>query len=279
MLTPDPARRAARALDAAQAKFQAGAFEAAQDLLVMAETDPITEPAQVRADLLRARIAFTKHRSSDAAPLLLDVADRLQRIYASRPARSTRSDEPRCSRTAWPGLAPAMDVARAVGAVARWPESPGAPDLLLASWQRTSRGYASPCRSCGESWRLSRLSQRRVQQERGDALAVDGGHHRRTPLRRQGYQPIAARTSSLPAHRSLSELPLALIHRAHVHLFSGELSAAASLFGELHASRGRAPASRPTSPRPRRLARQRSRGIGHDRGHDHGCDPARQACQ
>ena len=46
MLTLDPARRAARALAAAHAKFQAGAFDAASDLLATAEAGRSTTPAR-----------------------------------------------------------------------------------------------------------------------------------------------------------------------------------------------------------------------------------------
>ncbi len=240
MLTPDPARRAGRALDAAQAKFQAGAFEAAQDLLVMAETGPITEPAQVRADLLRARIAFTKNRSSDAAPLLLDVADRLERIDASR-SRATYLEAMKAAmfagRLAGPG-AGLRDVARAVGAVARWPESPGAPDLLLAGLAANfNEGYAVAVpflrRGLGAwaAW-ASDVSDENEEMRSLWMAGIAAERH----WDDEGYQRIAARYVQLARDTgSLSELPLALLHRAHVHLFSGELSAAASLFGELHA--------------------------------------------
>jgi hypothetical protein len=53
MLTPDRARRAERALAAAQAKYQAGAFDAALALLATAEARPLHELQRARADLLR----------------------------------------------------------------------------------------------------------------------------------------------------------------------------------------------------------------------------------
>src|SRR3954454_9810725 len=42
-LSPDPAHRARRAISAAQAKIQAAAFDAALDMLAMAEAGPLTE--------------------------------------------------------------------------------------------------------------------------------------------------------------------------------------------------------------------------------------------
>src|SRR5580704_3671436 len=58
LLTPEPARRAQRALAAAQFKHQAGALDAALGLLAMAQAGPLDELQRARADLLRAQIAF-----------------------------------------------------------------------------------------------------------------------------------------------------------------------------------------------------------------------------
>ena len=76
-LTPDPARRAARALAAARAEHQSGNPESAVHLLATAEAGPLADLARARADRLRAEIAFTRNRGSDAPPLLLRAARRL----------------------------------------------------------------------------------------------------------------------------------------------------------------------------------------------------------
>jgi hypothetical protein len=55
-LTPDPSRRAQRALGAAQTNFQAGALDDARDLLSASETGILTDLELARADLLRAQI-------------------------------------------------------------------------------------------------------------------------------------------------------------------------------------------------------------------------------
>ena len=57
-LTPDPAPRAERALAAGQAKAQAGAFDAARDLLAIAEAGPLGELGHARVDMVRALLAF-----------------------------------------------------------------------------------------------------------------------------------------------------------------------------------------------------------------------------
>ena len=62
VLTPDPAKRSARALAAAQAKVQAGAVDAGLDLLAMAEAGPLGEFERARADLVRAQIAYVTRR-------------------------------------------------------------------------------------------------------------------------------------------------------------------------------------------------------------------------
>ena len=65
-LTQDPARRAQRALEAAQAKFQAGAFGPAGALLARAEAGPLDELRRARIDVLHAEIAFALGRGKEA---------------------------------------------------------------------------------------------------------------------------------------------------------------------------------------------------------------------
>src|SRR5215471_14413223 len=78
-LTADPARQADRALVAAQASMQAGAFGKALELLAAADAGPLDEFASARVDLLRGQIAFATGQGSDAASrLLLNAARRLE---------------------------------------------------------------------------------------------------------------------------------------------------------------------------------------------------------
>ena len=77
-LTPDPARRAQRALAAAQAKHQAGAPGAALALLAMAQAGPLDELQRARVDLTHAQIALAARPGSDAPSLLLQAARQLE---------------------------------------------------------------------------------------------------------------------------------------------------------------------------------------------------------
>ena len=90
-LTLDPVRRAERALAAAQATYQAGAFEATLRLLATAEAGPPDQLRRARADLLRGQIAFSSSRGSDAPPLLLKAARQFEPLD-SRLARETYLD-------------------------------------------------------------------------------------------------------------------------------------------------------------------------------------------
>ena len=90
-LTLDPARRAERALAAAQAKYQAGAFDATMGLLATAEAGPPDQLRRARADLLHGQVAFASSRGSDAPPLLLKAARQFEPLDP-RLARETYLD-------------------------------------------------------------------------------------------------------------------------------------------------------------------------------------------
>jgi DNA-binding CsgD family transcriptional regulator len=76
-LTGHPERRADRALAAAGANLQAGAFDVARELLITAEVGAVDEVQRARVDLLRAEVAYSESRGSDAPALLLRAAKRL----------------------------------------------------------------------------------------------------------------------------------------------------------------------------------------------------------
>jgi DNA-binding CsgD family transcriptional regulator len=79
-LTVDPARRVDRALAAAQANLYAGAFDEALRILPVAEAGSPDELQRAQAELLRGQIAFSSTIGSDAPPLLLSAARRLERF-------------------------------------------------------------------------------------------------------------------------------------------------------------------------------------------------------
>src|SRR5580658_6451930 len=80
LLTIDPARRAERTLAAAQANLQAGSFGTALELLATAEAGPLDELQSARVDLLRGEIMFASGLGSDASPVLLKAANRLESL-------------------------------------------------------------------------------------------------------------------------------------------------------------------------------------------------------
>ncbi|QJW35158.1 ATP-binding protein [Cellulosimicrobium protaetiae] len=131
-LTGDPRARVERALAAAQAKFDAGAPEAALRLLAIAETGPLDERAMARAQLLRAQIAVATGNGAEAS--LLDAARRLEPVDAEL-ARETYRDAFYAAGTAGrlargDGMLP---VAREVRRSGVLPAPGSAPtDLLLA---------------------------------------------------------------------------------------------------------------------------------------------------
>jgi DNA-binding CsgD family transcriptional regulator/tetratricopeptide (TPR) repeat protein len=129
-LTPDPARRARRMLAAARAKHQAGAPDVALELLRAARAGPLDALERAQAQVLRAEIAFTTDRGSDAAPLLLSAAKQLEALDVTL-ARETYLDALMAAQFAG-RLAPGVvlqvaEAARAAPASA----APRAPDLLL----------------------------------------------------------------------------------------------------------------------------------------------------
>jgi DNA-binding CsgD family transcriptional regulator len=133
LLTADPARRADRTLAAAQAQLQAGAFGTALKLVTDAEAGPLDELQSARTDLLRGEIVFASGLSSDAPPLLLKAAKRLEPIDAGL-ARETYL-------TAWmaalfagrmAGAGDLFEVCRAARAVPASADPPHPADLVLA---------------------------------------------------------------------------------------------------------------------------------------------------
>jgi len=77
-LTQDRARLVDRALAAAQADMQAGAFDAARGMLAIAEAERLDALGRARVALLRGQSALAEGFSSDVPPLLLDAAHQLE---------------------------------------------------------------------------------------------------------------------------------------------------------------------------------------------------------
>ncbi len=232
-LTPDAAERAARALTAAEAKYAAGDFLAAQALLVTAEVGPLPELGQARVQRMRAQIAFALRRGSDAPPLLLRAAQRLQdldpelarrtyiealvaAIYAGRLVRGP--DPAEVARAA--RLAP-------YGPVEAHP-LPHAQLLLRGLAVRLTDGYQAAAPLLKEA-----LARYRAQPLELDWLCASYNIVAMDLWDDEAWFELAdgqvrlARTSG-----TLSWLPFGLDYLAELHIQAGELSQAAALLAE-----------------------------------------------
>jgi hypothetical protein len=131
-LTLDPARRADRALAAAQAKLQAGAFDAALGLLAAAEAGPLEERQRARAELLRGQVAAVSGRVMDGPPLMLKAARQFEPLD---PAMARQTYLEALGAALGAGRLAVGGGAREVAEAARWappsPQPARGPDLLL----------------------------------------------------------------------------------------------------------------------------------------------------
>jgi DNA-binding CsgD family transcriptional regulator len=238
-LTPDPKRRALRALAAAQGKHQAGAPDEALRLLAMAEAGPLDELEQARTQLLHAQITFATTRGRDAPPLLLEAAKRLEPLDAAL-ARETYLEAFAAALSAdrLVGGGDAREVAAAVLAADWQPSSsasPRATDLLLdALALLTQDGFTAAAPALKDAVRAFReeaLSEEEelrwlwlachIARALGDDVAWDELTARQVALARQAG--------------AFALLPVALDDRFIVDLFAGRLAVAASLAAEADA--------------------------------------------
>ena len=230
-LTLDPARRAQRALAAAQAKHQAGAADAALGLLAMAQAGPPDELQRAREDLLRGQIALALRRGNEAPSLLLAAARRLEPLDPGL-ARDTYLD-------AFSAALIYGRLSRAVGEVARAARvtpplstPPRTPDLLLdglsvlftegpaagvPTLRRALSTFRSQDISAAEELRWLWLAGRVAW-----ALWDD-----------DAWSVLISRLVQLARDAgAFGQLPLAFNSRVFAHLVCGELSTAASLVEE-----------------------------------------------
>jgi DNA-binding CsgD family transcriptional regulator/tetratricopeptide (TPR) repeat protein len=134
MLTAEPGRRAERTLAAAQASTQAGAFDKALDLLAKADSGPLDEFSSARMDLLRGQIAFASGLGTDASPLLLKAAKRLESLNPEM-ARETYMSAWMAALFAgrFAGAGDLAEVSQAARALPRPARPPDLGDLILDS--------------------------------------------------------------------------------------------------------------------------------------------------
>jgi DNA-binding CsgD family transcriptional regulator/tetratricopeptide (TPR) repeat protein len=235
-LTPDPARRAQRALAAAQAEHQAGAPDAALALLAVAQAIPLDELQRARVDLLRAEIAFASRRGSDAPPLLLKAARQLQSLDLGL-ARETYLEAFTAAVLAGrlAGGADVTEVSRAVRLAPAPSAPPRAPDLLLDGLALLVTGG----RTAGTP-----LLKRSLSAFRGQDISTEEGLRWLWLAGRvaddlwddESWEVLCTRHVDLARQAgALSVLPIALRSRIFVHVFAGELDQGAALMQEVRA--------------------------------------------
>jgi DNA-binding CsgD family transcriptional regulator len=236
-LTPEPARRAWRALAAAQTKYEAGALDDALTLLAAAESGALGNLERARVDLLRAQIAFASRRGSDAPPLLLKAARELEAVDPDL-ARATYLEALSAARFAGPlgrgtGV---VEVSEAALAGPQPPQPPRPPDLLLQGLALLfTEGYAAGPPILKEALRAFRCE-----------TVLPAREARWLPLACQAAADVwddvtwrLLSTRELERARdtgALTAMPLVLSTLSYIHAISGELAAAEALLDEIKAA-------------------------------------------
>jgi DNA-binding CsgD family transcriptional regulator/tetratricopeptide (TPR) repeat protein len=233
-LTLDPARRAQRALAAAQAKYQAGALDAALGLLAMAQAGPLDELQRARGDLLRAQIAFASSHGRDAPPLMLSAAKQLETLDVGL-ARETYLEA--FTAALFVGrLSPAVgEVARAARMAPAPPAPARAPDLLLDGLALlVTEGYAAGTPALRRA--LLAFRDQDISVEEGLSWLWLAGRAAMAVWDDETWHILASRHVKLARDAgALSELPLAIRWRILLHTHTGELAEGAALIAEAQA--------------------------------------------
>jgi DNA-binding CsgD family transcriptional regulator len=227
--TPDPGERASRALTAAEMKLEAGDLSAAGSLLAAADAGPLDDFGQARAQRVHAQIAFDARRGSDAPPLLLRTAQRLEPLDAEL-ARETHLKAlvaviyaARLATEAAPA-----DVARAALAAPLGPEPlPGKQLLLLGLATRLTDGYAAAAPRLAASLRARRAERDSDWAWVAYSLAAMELWDDHAWLELASSQAELARATG-----ALILLPFALDYLATFHIEAGNLSLASALIEE-----------------------------------------------
>jgi DNA-binding CsgD family transcriptional regulator len=231
-LSVDPVRRVERALAAAQACFQAGAFDQALALLATIDEQPSDGVQRARADLLRAHVAFTSGLGGDSASLLLAAGRRLE-PFDVRLARETYL-------LAWGAAGMALspsnwsvleEVCQAVHAL-RPPDDPPRPlDILvdgLALAITDGYGAATPT--------LQRAANAAADIAVDDVLRWGWQATSASDLvwDIQGMHDLATRHVQIVRHNgALAALPLFLSQLGIVELWTGNFAGAAAVIAEV----------------------------------------------
>jgi DNA-binding CsgD family transcriptional regulator len=235
-LTADPARRSGRALAAAQASQQAGALDAAAELLTMAEAGPLNELQQACAALLRGQIAFAAGGGSDAPALLAKAAEQLEPLNPAL-ARETYLDAWLAAAFAgrFAGAGDLDEVSRAARSASLSADASRPSDLLLDGLSvlvTEGRAQAAP------------LLNRATSVFAGDELSpeehVRWGYLAVTAAsmvwdEQRWYTIVAREVQACREAGRLAELVIYLNSMAILMVWQGDFAAAASLVAEAKA--------------------------------------------
>ena len=227
-LSVDPARRSERALAAAHAALQAGAFDEALRLSAAAEEGPLDEFQRARATLLRGQVAFVSGFGGAAPPLLLKAARELE-PYDLELARQTYLNAWGAAASAGGRMLP--EICAAALALPRSPRTPHPFDLLLeglALLTTEGRTAATPT--------LQRAAEALADLPGEDVLRL--GALAQVPsslvwdLVR--YREVSARLVHLARDAgAFFELPIHLFACVFASTWMGDLSGAESLVAEM----------------------------------------------
>jgi DNA-binding CsgD family transcriptional regulator len=259
-LTPDPARRGARALAAAQAKFEAAAPDVAGELLSVAEFCPLDGLQRARAARLRAQIAFARNRGSDAPPLLLEAAKAFEGLDEGL-ARDTYLEAFGAAMFAgrFGGRHGVREVALAARAAPSRPQPPRAGDLLLDGMATCQLGRTAGTTFFGGGSEagvpILRRALEALRQEDPQTKDEIMRFLRLSPMAQsmavhelwdyEGWRELSARSVRLARDAgALTVLPVLLVYLAGVHVHAGEFTAASALIEEadaITAATGNAP--------------------------------------
>jgi DNA-binding CsgD family transcriptional regulator len=232
-LSLDPEPQARRALAAAQAMYLAAAPDAARGLLATAEAGPLGDLERAQVDMIRAQIAYSQNRGSDAPALLLRAARRLESLDLSM-ARATYLDAVVAGhfagRLARSSLREAAEAARHSRPAA---EPSTASGLLLDGLATAvTDGYSAGTPTL----------KRAVAGFRGGAATLDeqlrwlwpAAHVAMALWDDESYEVLSARHIELGREAGvLAVMPTALTTRIVSCAFFGQLSAAEDLIEEM----------------------------------------------
>ncbi len=246
-LTSDPALRGSRAIAAAQAKREAAAPEAAYELLAIAELAPLSKLQQAQVVRMRAQMEFVRSRggaggalrTGEAAAQLLTAAEGLETL-----------DEDLARETYLEALGAAMYagrlgepdlLARVAGAgraaVNRVPGLRRPIDFLLSGM--TSRIIDGP--GAGSDHMRAALDLWNTRRAHDSHVGTGRFRLRRNPAAHELWDDAVLQQIATEIVRRARDtgawpmLPPALTYRAGVHVYMGELFAAARLLEEADA--------------------------------------------